>query len=231
MTIDLEKMVERQVFLNSKFHTILEVDPPGKNYLGFLSCLHRNIQGNKVTWEDIEDYTPFLEVLILRDISGLFSYKVILTCYDELDKANWRRLRDRVTEILEDFEFQKVGTKGLMFYPEKVDSEEVGEKSDEMVLRMKLSIILKKRYKELQRELSKLLKEGAIPAKIAEHYSLQEQIVKDFLHGTSTGKPTPAELAKRILLALERGARASQKMASLGGSSAVSLTAPSTGKA
>ena len=200
MTTYIEKMVERQVFLNSKLDTILEIDPPDKKYKGFLTCLDSNADGSKVTWENVEDYTPFLELLILRDLLGSYSYRLIVSCHEELDKTNWRRLRDRTNKILEDFEYQKTETKGRLFHTDKVNEEEDKRKSDEIISRMRLSIKVKKQYQELQEELKRLLKEGATLNKIAGHYGLKEQIVKEFLHSTSTGKPTPAELAKKILV-------------------------------
>jgi hypothetical protein len=194
------KSVERQVFLNSKLNVIFSADPLDKRAVNFLDHLLKHVDDRTVTWEHSEDLVPYLAVSIFTGPSGYFSHAVSLDSYDKLSKKQWRELRNRVDQILDDFEFEKFGSRGFLFYPEKQDTEEIDKSSEDIAVKLAAARKLKEKYKVLQSEIKEMLDRGDKPPQIAEHYKLNEQDVKYYLHNAVTGRPTPAELAKTILL-------------------------------
>ena len=194
------RLVERQVFLNSKLHVIFSADPLDKRAVNFLDHLLKHVDDRTVSWDHSEDLVPYLVVSIFSSSSGYFSYTVSLDSYDKLNKKQWRDLRNCVDKILEDFEFEKFGSRKFLFYPETKDAEEIDKASENNAIQLAAARKLKENHKILQTKIKEMLDRGDKPSQMAEHFKLTEQEVRYYLHNAVTGRPTPAELAKIILL-------------------------------
>lgn len=124
MQPDENTMVVRQIFFNRKLETLASEDCPDGMCKSYMYYVQKNRIAEEATWaEDMEEYDPFLELLILSerpepgepDLLPNFSYMVSFISRDELDKKQWREIRDKVQEHLRGFELEKASTKRKLF--------------------------------------------------------------------------------------------------------------------
>jgi len=200
MSIAPDVMVERQVFFNSKLKVIVAFDPEDKRYVHFLGHLSGSPEGRDISWDNVEDFVPSVEIVITRDLTGYFSYKVTLDSADTINPSDWRKIRDSVNQVLADFESAKFGTKNRLFYSEKKEEVELEGKSKEIVRRKHLVFELRREYEELVDKIRDLVKRKASTSEMAKHLKTTEDTVTEYLYAPHTRRPTPAYLAKAILM-------------------------------
>ena len=200
MLVGPDAMVERQVFLNSELEVIVAFDPEDKRYVYFLDYLSKSSERSDISWDNVENFVPFVEIAIIRDLTGYFSYKVTLDSPDILNSSDWRKIRDSVNQVLADFESAKFGTKNRLFYSEKKEEAELERKSKEIVQRKHLVFVLRREYEELVDKIKDLVKKKASTSEMAKHLKTTEETVTEYLYAPHTRRPTPAYLAKAILM-------------------------------
>jgi hypothetical protein len=209
MQLPPETRVERHIYLNSKLEVMLREDPLDKNYHSYLYYVQKNNIAEGTSWEEAKGHVPFLEVVILSDPANNFSFMVSFVSGDELDKGQWRGVRDAVEKHLRDFEQEKLGTRGLLFYPEEKDRLESAKKGEDNKARLEAAEKLKTLYKELLAQIRKSHKEQGFLTKLALDHGIPLKEVKSILNGGTGGNPQPAELAKALIVNTElaRGIR------------------------
>lgn len=199
MTIGSDSFVMRQVFFNNKLEVIDEIDPPEKASVNYLKHLAKNLS-HKITEDNVGDFVLFLEDIIIRSISGYFSYKVVLSSHDDLDRSTWRHIRDRTYEVLERYESDNFGTKGKLFYPVEKDRDEVAIKLGSTAARLSVSSSLKKKHKDFIEKIDNFIKAGASTSEIAKYLQVDEHKVKEYLFSDDIQKPKPSMLAAEALV-------------------------------
>lgn len=200
MWIAPEDMVERQVFFNSKLEEIAKFEDPDNKYTYYLDYLTKDASANRITWANVQDYMPLVEVVIKRNLSGHYSYKIIIDSPDSLTLGDWKSIRDAADRALADFEFDKFESKRSLFYPEDMEREVLEEKSKRIVERKRLALKIRREYEVILNKIKKLLKTKATESQIAKQLGTSEKTVKEHLYAPVTRRPTPAYLAKIIIL-------------------------------
>lgn len=200
MRIPTDALVERQIFFNNKLQIIVSFEPPDGRYKSYLDYLTEDAGEEEIAWDNVEDHIPFVEVVVIRNFSGYYSYKVLLDSPDILESQDWRDIRDETNQALADFELEKYGTKNRLFYPEVKEKEEISRKSKKIVRRKRLTLKLRKEYEYLLTEINELINKEATVSQIARALKTTEKTVKENLYAPHTWKYTPAYLAKAVLL-------------------------------
>lgn len=124
MQPDENTKVVRQIILNRKLEALASEDCPDGMCKSYMYYVQRNKIAEEATWaEDIQEFDPFLEILILSersesgepDLLPNFSFMVSFISSDQLDKSQWRLIRDKVKEHLGKFERERAYAKRKLF--------------------------------------------------------------------------------------------------------------------
>jgi|GEM_PF-6964894 len=137
MQPDENTKVVRQIILNRKLEALASEDCPDGMCKSYMYYVQRNKIAEEATWaEDMEEYDPFLELLILSerpepgepDSPPNFSFMVSFISSDQLDKKQWRQIRDKVQEHIGKFERERAYAKRRLFSPPVRDTLESSSK-------------------------------------------------------------------------------------------------------
>lgn len=201
MWIAADDIVERQVFFNHKLEVIAKFEPSDNKYASYLKYLTENASSSAITWDNVKDHVPFVEVVIVRNISsGSYSYKITFDSPDILTARDWKGIRDATSQALADFELEKYGTANRLFYPELKEKEEISRKSSKLVQKKRLTLALVNKYMKLVEEIKDVLQKKATVPEMAKRLGTSEKTVRENLYGPLSHRPTPAPLAKIIVL-------------------------------
>ena len=191
--------VAYQVVYNRSLEKIVKhIDPKGE-YIDPVRFLNQKIFAQEIGFEKADKFVPFLEILILRGISGSFSYRLIIDHDENLTLALLKQIDNCFQEVAADFEKEEIDNKGHIFYDESVYAEKEKKRQREYERKFKLAQIIRNTYSELMAKISQMLKDGRRPVYIAKEVGLSEKKTKENLYSTTSGKPTISTLVKKIL--------------------------------
>jgi hypothetical protein len=199
--------VERQILLNSKFELVLKVDPLDKKNKDPFQLV---AEMPDLTWETVESSMPVMEILILRhnfkddadseEIRLNFAYIISFISDESLDAEQWERIRDCIEGHLRDYEREKFGTEGQLFYPRKRDFEE-SRPFYRILARFTAGGWVKREYGRIKARVEEMLKNEKINQRasaIAKEFGIEKKVLGGSLYSTANRRQ-PREVAERIV--------------------------------
>ena len=118
MLLETNNRIEAQIVFNRSFEIIVEYEDTKGEYVDPIRLLNHEKHAQETRFEDAEKIIPFFEILILRDTSASFFYRLTLDSDKDLTPTQWEKIGKCLRHELSTFEQEKFRTQGKLFFDE-----------------------------------------------------------------------------------------------------------------
>lgn len=173
-----EKRYIRQVLFNDSLEQIATIKNPDGRYVDPIQHISQHNFGEPVTWENISQRMPFLEVAVFYTPGDIdCHYSVFFHSASDLDNEMWKRIRDAVKSALHTVDEEEGGR--LFFSKADDEAKMMARKDARIALARKrfYARLVQLRYKGLMDEIRALLAAKVPSAEIAAKYGVKKSDV------------------------------------------------------